>query len=79
MRLVAQAQTSRSRAQALADRAAFALTIIAIVAAVLTLVGWSLAGEAAGFVIERVPTSRWRRATSCSCGAILATSLASSL
>ena len=33
MRLVAQAQTSRSRAQALADRAAFVLTIVAVVAA----------------------------------------------
>ena len=56
MRLVAEAQTSRSRAQALADRAAFALTIIAVVAAVLTLAGWSLAGEQAAFVIERVVT-----------------------
>jgi Cu2+-exporting ATPase len=56
MRLVAQAQSSRSRAQALADRAAFALTIIAVVAAGLTLVGWFLAGEAAAFVIERVVT-----------------------
>ena len=56
MRLVAQAQRSRSRAQALADRAAFALTIIAVVAAGLTLVGWFLAGEAAAFVIERVVT-----------------------
>jgi Cu2+-exporting ATPase len=56
MRLVAQAQTSRSRAQALADRAAFALTIIAVVAAGLTLVSWFLAGEAAAFVIERVVT-----------------------
>ena len=56
MRLVAQAQTSRSRAQALADRAAFALTIIAIVAAAVTLVAWSLAGKDASFVIERVVT-----------------------
>jgi Cu2+-exporting ATPase len=56
MRLVTQAQTSRSRAQALADRAAFALTILAIAAAVLTLVGWFLAGEKAAFVIERVVT-----------------------
>ena len=56
MRLVAQAQSSRSRAQALADRAAFALTIIAVVAAGLTLVSWFLAGEAAAFVIERVVT-----------------------
>jgi P-type Cu2+ transporter len=56
MRLVAQAQTSRSRAQALADRAAFALTIVAIVAAGITLVAWTLAGRDASFVIERVVT-----------------------
>jgi Cu2+-exporting ATPase len=41
MRLVAQAQTSRSRAQALADRAAFGLTIVAVTAAALTLIGWA--------------------------------------
>ena len=56
MRLVAQAQSSRSRAQALADRAAFYLTFIAIVAAVLTFAVWSLAGRDASFVIERVVT-----------------------
>jgi Cu2+-exporting ATPase len=56
MRLVAQAQSSRSRAQALADRAAFLLTIVAIVAAVVTLVGWIAAGQTASFVIERVVT-----------------------
>src|SRR5258706_1505206 len=56
MRLVAQAQSSRSRAQALADRAAFLLTIVAIVAAGLTFIGWSLAGRDASFVIERVVT-----------------------
>ena len=56
MRLVAQAQTSRSRAQALADRAAFLLTIVAVVAAIATLVGWLAAGAAAAFVIERVVT-----------------------
>ena len=56
MRLVAQAQGSRSRAQALADRAAFLLTIVAVVAAVATLVGWFAAGESASFVIERVVT-----------------------
>ncbi len=56
MRLVSEAQTSRSRAQALADRAAFALTVIAVMAAVLTFVGWSLAGEQPAFVIERVVT-----------------------
>jgi Cu2+-exporting ATPase len=56
MRLVAQAQSSRSRVQALADRAAFVLTIIAVGAAVMTLLGWLLAGEAASFVVERVVT-----------------------
>jgi Cu2+-exporting ATPase len=56
MRLVAQAQTSRSRAQALADRAAFGLTIVAVVAAAFTLLGWSVAGAQAAFIIERVVT-----------------------
>ena len=56
MRLVAQAQTSRSRAQALADRAAFLLTIVAIASAGITLVAWSVAGKDASFVIERVVT-----------------------
>jgi Cu2+-exporting ATPase len=56
MRLVAQAQSSRSRAQALADRAAFFLTIIAVVAAAVTLVAWFVAGKDASFVIERVVT-----------------------
>jgi Cu2+-exporting ATPase len=56
MRLVAQAQSSRSRAQALADRAAFYLTVIAIVAAVITLVAWLLAGATAAFAVERVVT-----------------------
>jgi len=56
MRLVAQAQSSRSRAQALADRAAFYLTVIAIVSAVVTLVAWLLAGATAAFAVERVVT-----------------------
>jgi Cu2+-exporting ATPase len=56
MRLVAQAQSSRSRAQALADRAAFLLTVVAIVAAVITFFGWSIAGKDASFVVERVVT-----------------------
>jgi Cu2+-exporting ATPase len=56
MRLVAQAQSSRSRAQALADRAAFLLTIVAVIAAVATLVGWFVAGAVAAFAIERVVT-----------------------
>jgi Cu2+-exporting ATPase len=40
MRLVEEAQKSQSRAQTLAQRAAFYLTVIAIVAGVLTLIGW---------------------------------------
>jgi Cu2+-exporting ATPase len=56
MRLVEQAQTSRSRAQALADRAAFWLTIVAIVAGVVTFLAWmSLRGDPA-FAVERLVT-----------------------
>jgi Cu2+-exporting ATPase len=56
MRLVEQAQTSRSRAQALADRAAFWLTIVAIAAGALTFVAWmSIRGDAA-FAVERLVT-----------------------
>jgi Cu2+-exporting ATPase len=57
MRLVEQAQSSRSRAQALADRAAFALTLIALGAALVTLIAWLVIrpGDPA-FAIERVVT-----------------------
>ncbi len=56
MRLVEQAQTSRSRAQALADRAAFWLTIVAIAAGVVTFLAWmSLRGDPA-FAVERLVT-----------------------
>jgi Cu2+-exporting ATPase len=54
MRLVDQAQTSRSRAQALADRAAFVLTIVAIVAGAITLVAWVTLGASGAFAVERV-------------------------
>lgn len=56
MRLVAQAQSSRSRAQALADRAAFFLTILAIASAVLTTIIWPILGRPWDFTIERVVT-----------------------
>jgi Cu2+-exporting ATPase len=57
MRLVRQAQTSRSRAQALADRAAFLLTLVALGAGVVTLIAWLLIrpGDVA-YAIERVVT-----------------------
>ncbi len=54
MRLVESAQTSRSRAQALADRAAFWLTLIAIGAGGITLAAWLLLGAEASFAIERL-------------------------
>ncbi|HWM48252.1 MAG TPA: heavy metal translocating P-type ATPase [Xanthobacteraceae bacterium] len=56
MRLVEQAQTSRSRAQALADRAAFLLTVVAIVAGGVTLVAWQALGATLDFTITRVVT-----------------------
>ena len=56
MRLVAQAQNSRSRAQALADRAAFWLTWIALGAGVVTLVAWLSIGATASTAIERFVT-----------------------
>lgn len=56
MRLVEQAQSSRSRAQALADRAAYFLTIIAIASAVLTAIVWPVLGKPWDFTMERVVT-----------------------
>jgi Cu2+-exporting ATPase len=56
MRLVAQAQTSRSRAQALADRAAFWLTIIALGAGVVTFVAWLALGSEVSYAVERTVT-----------------------
>ena len=57
MRLVEQAQSSRSRAQAVADRAAFILTIVALVTGILTLTVWLLLlpGNPA-FAVERMVT-----------------------
>jgi P-type Cu2+ transporter len=55
-RLVAQAQSSRSRAQALADRAAFVLTLVALGSAVATLVVWLALGATPAYAIERVVT-----------------------
>jgi Cu2+-exporting ATPase len=57
MRLVEQAQGSRSRTQAVADRAAFTLTIVALVTGFVTLVFWLILmpGNPA-FAIERMVT-----------------------
>jgi Cu2+-exporting ATPase len=56
MRLVDQAQSSRSHAQTLADRAAFWLTWIAIGAGIVTLVAWLAIGASAAVAIERLVT-----------------------
>jgi Cu2+-exporting ATPase len=56
MRLVEQAQTSRSRTQALADRAAAWLTWIALASGAVTLVAWILAGAAGSAAVERTVT-----------------------
>jgi Cu2+-exporting ATPase len=57
MKLVADAQASKSGAQVLADRAAAMLFYIALGAAVLTLIAWSLISpDDPAFVIERVVT-----------------------
>ena len=56
MKLVEDAQTSKSKTQVLADKAAFYLTFIAIGAALATWIGWWIAGAEAGFILERVVT-----------------------
>ncbi|TMQ23021.1 MAG: heavy metal translocating P-type ATPase, partial [Deltaproteobacteria bacterium] len=56
MRLVADAQRSKSRAQVLADRAAQMLAGVAIAAALLTMVVWQLLGAPIDFAIVRVVT-----------------------
>lgn len=56
MRLVDEAQTSKSNAQILADKAAGWLFYIALVAAGLTLIGWTLAVGFNYQTLERVVT-----------------------
>ncbi len=56
MRLVEQAQSSRSRVQALADRAARWLTYIALTAGALTFAAWMLAGADTAYAVERMVT-----------------------
>ncbi|HET9293141.1 MAG TPA: heavy metal translocating P-type ATPase [Gemmatimonadales bacterium] len=54
MRLVEQAQQSRSRAQALADRAAGWLTVVALGAGAITITAWLLAGAETSYAVERL-------------------------
>ena len=52
VRLVAEAQASASRSQALADRAAGALFYVAVAAGAITLVFWTLAGDPEGALVR---------------------------
>ena len=54
MRLVAEAQKSKSRMQVLADKAAFYLTIIAIVSGGLTFFAWLALKSDFSFALERL-------------------------
>src|SRR5262249_44806359 len=56
MRLVEQAQMSRSRAQAIADRAAYWLTVGALGVGAVTLVGWLAVGTDPAYAVERLVT-----------------------
>lgn len=56
MKLVEEAQTSKSNTQILADKAAFYLTFIALGAALITWIAWWIAGASAGFILERIVT-----------------------
>ena len=54
MRLVEEAQKSQSNTQIIADKAAFYLTIIAIITGLLTLISWIVLGRGANFALERM-------------------------
>jgi Cu2+-exporting ATPase len=56
MKLVAEAQSSKSKTQILADKAAFYLTFAAIGSALITWVAWAIVGQSAGFILERIVT-----------------------
>lgn len=56
MKLVAEAQSSKSKTQILADKAAFYLTFVALGAAIITGAAWGLAGKDGGFILERIVT-----------------------
>lgn len=57
MKLVADAQSTKSKTQILADRAASYLTFIALGAAVATWLGWGLFTDASfGFILARIVT-----------------------
>lgn len=56
MKLVAEAQSSKSKTQILADKAAFYLTFVALGAALITGAAWTIAGQSTAFILERIVT-----------------------
>lgn len=56
IKLVSEAQKTKSKTQGIADRAAFYLTIIAISVGIITLAAWIFAGKELAFAIERMAT-----------------------
>lgn len=54
MRLVAEAESSKSRLQLLSDRAALYLTVLALSAGAITFTAWMYVGESFGFATERL-------------------------
>lgn len=54
MRLVAEAQASKSRLQVLSDRAALYLTFVAVAGGLITLITWLMAGADVGFAMARL-------------------------
>lgn len=54
MRLVAEAQASKSRLQILSDRAAFFLTVVAVSGGIVTLVAWLIVGSEMSFAVARL-------------------------
>lgn len=56
IKLVENAQQSKSKAQGFADRAAFWLTVIAVSVGIATLTAWVLSGKTFAFSLERMVT-----------------------
>ncbi|MBP6005422.1 copper-translocating P-type ATPase [Candidatus Saccharibacteria bacterium] len=54
IKLVSEAQNSKSKTQILADRVAGYLFYIALIAALITAIGWAIAGQSSGYILERV-------------------------
>ncbi len=55
-KLVEQASAGKSRAQGLADKAAFALTVVALAVGTITLITWLILGQRFAFALERMVT-----------------------